>query len=124
MEYGHSSSHYSEQTAATIDEEIRRLIGEAHTRAVQLLKENRAILDNMSRVLVEKETIYTEEVKMLMKGADYKEVIAYMEEREGEHAANPFLSVTNPSKEHLVEETPVEQVQETAETDENNENNE
>ena len=125
MEYGNQSrGGYSQVTAAAIDDEVRRLIGEAHQRATKLLKENRSILDNMSRVLVEKETIYTEEVKMLMKGADYKEVIAYMDEREGEHAANPFLSVTNPSKEHLVEETPVEQVQETAETDKNNENNE
>ena len=44
----------------------------------------------MSRVLVEKETIYTEEVNMLMKGATYEEVIADMERREGEHEANPF----------------------------------
>ena len=97
MEYGHSSSHYSEQTAATIDEEIRRLIGEAHTRAVQLLKENRAILDNMSRVLVEKETIYTEEVNMLMKGADYKEVIEFMDGQDGSRRENPFEAMVKTS---------------------------
>ncbi len=91
MEYGHQSrGGYSQETAATIDEEVRNLIADAHKRAVTLLKENRSILDNMSRVLVEKETIYTEDVAMLMKGADYKEVIAAMEEREGEHEANPF----------------------------------
>ena len=39
---------------------------------------------------MEKETIYTEEVNMLMKGATYEEVIADMERREGEHEANPF----------------------------------
>ena len=55
-----------------------------------LLKENRTILDNMSRVLVEKETIYTEEVKMLMAGAMVAEVLEAMEKREGEHEANPF----------------------------------
>ena len=90
MEYGHSERVYSQETAATIDAEVRRLVAEAHERAVKLLKENRSILDNMSRVLVEKETIYTEDVAMLMKGADYKEVIAAMETREGEHEANPF----------------------------------
>ncbi len=91
MEYGHQSrGGYSQETAATIDAEVRKLISDAHARAVKLLKENRSILDNMSRVLVEKETIYTEEVNMLMKGASYTEVIAAMDEREGEHDANPF----------------------------------
>lgn len=91
MEYG-SQNHtgYSQETAATIDAEIRRLIAEAHERATTLLKENRSILDNMSRVLVEKETIYTEEVKMLMNGATYKEVIDFMDGREDEHKNNPF----------------------------------
>ena len=105
MEYGNQSrGGYSQETAATIDAEIRRLITEAHTRATKLLKENRSIMDNMSRVLVEKETIYTEEVAMLMKGASYKEVIAYMDEREGMHQSDPFRTATTPAKEHIVQE--------------------
>ena len=44
----------------------------------------------MSRVLIEKETIYTEEVDLLMEGKDYKEVLAYMEEHDGENNGNPF----------------------------------
>jgi hypothetical protein len=106
MEYGHSERTYSQETAAAIDSEVRRLISEAHERAVTLLKENRSILDNMSRVLVEKETIYTEDVAMLMKGADWKEVIAAMEEREGEHEANPFGRVE--AKEEKAEEPATE----------------
>ena len=110
MEYGNQSrGGYSQETAATIDSEIRRLISEAHERATKLLKENRSILDNMSRVLVEKETIYTEEVQMLMKGADYKEVIAAMDEKDGAHRANPFVNMTTPSPEHVVEEETQEQ---------------
>ena len=106
MEYGQQSrGGYSQETAAAIDEEVRRLITEAHERATKLLKENRSIMDNMSRVLVEKETIYTEEVAMLMKGADYKEVIAFMDAKEGTHKDNPFLAMTTPSKEHIVEKT-------------------
>ncbi len=109
MEYGqHGRGGYSQETAAAIDDEVRRLISEAHTRAQKLLKENRSILDNMSRVLVEKETIYTEEVNMLMKGASYAEVIAAMEEREGEHEANPFGKVKaeeQPATEQPTKET-------------------
>jgi cell division protease FtsH len=106
MEYGHSSSSYSEKTAATIDEEVRTLIMTAHERAVKLLKENRSILDNMSRVLVEKETIYTEEVNMLMKGASYKEVVEFMDAQDGSRRINPFEAMTKSTKatsEHVVE---------------------
>ena len=120
MEYGQKNGGYSQETAAAIDAEIRRLIGEAHARATKLLKENRSIMDNMSRVLVEKETIYTEEVRMLMDGASYKEVIEEMEKREGEHEANPFARVTPEKKEHVVSDEPAkeektEKVEETAE---------
>ena len=105
MEYGHQSrGGYSQETAAAIDSEVRRLITEAHERAVTLLKENRPILDNMSRVLVEKETIYTEEVAMLMRGADWKEVVASMEGKEEEHAKNPFASMAGTDKELTFEE--------------------
>ena len=116
MEYGNQSrGGYSQETAAAIDSEVRRLISEAHERATKLLKENRSILDNMSRVLVEKETIYTEEVGMLMKGADWKEVIQSMDGKEELHKTNPFASVTKPSKEHVIEEQPAEQAEEKAE---------
>ena len=119
MEYGQQSrGGYSQETASVIDDEVRRLISEAHERATKLLKENRSILDNMSRVLVEKETIYTEEVKLLMKGASYKEVIAFMESREGEHNANPFLNMSAPAKEEPKQE-PVDEAVE-AEVEERN----
>ncbi len=104
MEYeygGGSRNGYSQKTAAEIDDEIRRLVASAHERAVQLLTENRAILDNMSRVLVEKETIYTEEVAMLMKGASYSEVIDFMDNEEGKRKENPFENFSTPSPEHL-----------------------
>ena len=114
MEYGHSDRTYSQETAAAIDSEVRRIISEAHERATKLLKENRSILDNMSRVLVEKETIYTEEVMMLMKGADYKEVLEAMENQEENHKANPFREKTE------VQETSVkaEEVAEEPKTEE------
>jgi cell division protease FtsH len=84
---------YSEETAAIIDEEVKRIVSEAYARAKKLLTENRSILDNMSRVLVERETIYTAEVDMLMNGASYEEVLKYMEEHDKSHVENPFGNV-------------------------------
>ena len=118
MEYAQQSRvGYSQETAAAIDNEVRALISEAHARATKLLKEHRKAMDNMSRVLVEKETIYTEEVAMLMKGADWKEVIAFMDERENEHKDNPFAFATKPDKAHVIEE-----IEAAPMTDENAEN--
>ena len=81
---------YSEETATIIDEEMHNIINTAHDRATKFLTDNRAILDNMARVLIEKETIYSDEVDMLMEGKSYTEVIQYMEEHDAEHAENPF----------------------------------
>ncbi len=82
---------YSEETAKMIDNEMRGIINEQHERARKLLTENRSILDNMARVLMERETIYTEEVEMLMEGKSYSEVIKYMdEESEKQSAASRF----------------------------------
>lgn len=81
---------YSEETAGIIDEEVKRLVSTAHQRATKLLTENRSILDNMARVLVECETIYTDEVDMLMRGAGYQEVIDYMEKHDRKSPDRPF----------------------------------
>ncbi len=85
---------YSEETAGVIDEEVKSIVSTAYTRAKKLLTENRSILDNMARVLVERETIYTAEVDMLMKGADWNEVLAYMESHDNGMPDNPFGNQT------------------------------
>lgn len=81
---------YSDETAKAIDEEMHAIIEGAHSRAVKLLTENRSVLDNMARVLIEKETIYTEEVDLLMEGKSHTDVLAYMEEHEKLNSDNPF----------------------------------
>ena len=81
---------YSEETAGIIDEEVKKIIDKQYKRATELLGNNRNILDNMARVLVERETIYTAEVDMLMNGADWKEVLAYMEDHDKGKPDNPF----------------------------------
>lgn len=67
---------YSEDMATKIDAEIKKILDTAYNTALKLLKENRGILDNMVKVLYEKETIYTAEVEALMSGASAEEVIS------------------------------------------------
>ena len=81
---------YSEETAKMIDDEVRDIVATQLERARKLLSDNRSILDNMARVLIERETIYTEEVDMLLEGKTFEEVIAYMDEHDSDRAQNPF----------------------------------
>lgn len=53
---GHTRD-YSENIAEVVDAEIRKLIEQAHDEAWQVLNENRDILDDLARELLEKETL-------------------------------------------------------------------
>ena len=86
---------YSEETAGVIDEEVHKIIEAAHERAMKLLTENRKVLDNMARVLIERETIYTEEVDMLLEGATVDEVYTHMDKFEKAESENPFKRFEN-----------------------------
>ena len=79
---------YSEAVATEIDKEVKRLLDEAHATAVKILSENRKIMENMARVLLECETIYAEEVDMLMDGASPDEVKKALNERLSHKAAH------------------------------------
>jgi len=58
---GHQPN-YSDEVAARIDAEVRKLIDEAHTEALEILTENRKVLDRLAKALVERETLDTPEV--------------------------------------------------------------
>ena len=81
---------YSEQTAAVIDAEIKEIVANALQKARELLKKNKNLLDNMARLLVERETIFSEEVDMLMEGKSVEEIMAFMDENERTLKENPF----------------------------------
>ncbi len=55
-EYGHEAD-YSHHVASTVDEEIRRFLTEAHTRAETILTTHRATLDHLAEEVLEKETL-------------------------------------------------------------------
>ena len=60
-DYGHQRD-YSENVAAIVDREIRKLIETAHQEAYDILEANRTILDDMVLELLEKETLNKEEI--------------------------------------------------------------
>ena len=64
----HSTPDYSDEVAARIDAEIRKLIEQAHRIARTLLEDNRPALDLLVTVLLEKETVQAEEVEAIFAG--------------------------------------------------------
>jgi cell division protease FtsH len=65
-DYGHQRD-YSENVAAKVDAEIRKLIENAHQEAFDILVDNRVTLDAMVLQLLEKETLNKEEISEIFK---------------------------------------------------------
>jgi cell division protease FtsH len=60
------SNTYSEEKAAQIDGEIARFIDEAHQRVKKILSERRKILDELARLLSEKESVQGDELRKML----------------------------------------------------------
>jgi cell division protease FtsH len=67
-----SDRDFSDTTAATIDEEVRRLVDEAYERAKNVLLGNKHILDKLAGMLIEKETVDADELQELLANNDVK----------------------------------------------------
>ena len=55
---GRAVRNCSEETSTLVDEEILKIIRQCHNKAIELLTENRDLLDEISEYLLEKETIF------------------------------------------------------------------
>jgi cell division protease FtsH len=73
---------YSEKTAAMIDEEIRKILDYNYKKAFKILNENKKLMDEMSNLLFLKETIYKDEVDMIMKGESVEKIVEEMDQKE------------------------------------------
>lgn len=79
--YGTGAIGFSDETAAKIDEETRRIMKEAHDEAYRILTEHREQLDLIAETLLEVETIDAREIKSLFEtGAMPKDRLSGYEE--------------------------------------------
>ena len=83
-EMGHEPD-YSDEVAREIDEEIRRVIEEAHDRATRVLREHMDELHRISAILIERETIDKDQFERLAAG-EAEETVFPDEEPEPEPA--------------------------------------
>ena len=67
---------YSEEIAKEIDDEIRRVIEEAHDKATTVLREHMDDLHRLSAILIERETIDKSQFERLLQGESEESVFA------------------------------------------------
>ena len=73
---------YSENQAAKIDVEVKKIIDFCQKETEHILNKNKENLLTMANILLEKETIYAEEVDMIIAGKSKEEVIDYIENKD------------------------------------------
>jgi cell division protease FtsH len=67
-----SERDFSEETASMIDEEVSDLVAVAYKRAKEVLVGNKHVLDKLAEMLVEKETVDSEELSQLLIASEVK----------------------------------------------------
>ena len=91
---------YSEQTAQSIDNEVKALIERAYAMAKQVLIEHRDGMTQLAELLLEREVVFTEDVERIF-GKRKKDILR--EQREAEEKAR---KEANPAGEHVAEKEP------------------
>ena len=81
-------NNFSEEMNAKIDAEVSEIMESCYKNALEILTEKKNILDNMTRVLIERETIYSEDVDALMEGKSAAEVIKAYDFKHGVDGEN------------------------------------
>ncbi len=83
----HSEPDYSDDIARQIDGEIRRIIEDAYQRAKDILSEHRMDLENITQILLRRETIERDEFLRLLEGESEADVFRVKDERARQKAA-------------------------------------
>ncbi|WP_339011176.1 ATP-dependent zinc metalloprotease FtsH [Fusobacterium animalis] len=65
-DYMFQRKYYSEQTGKEVDDEIRKIITEQYSRTKSILLDNREKLEEVTKILLEKETIMGDEFEAIM----------------------------------------------------------
>jgi cell division protease FtsH len=85
-DFGHEAD-YSEEIAREIDDEIRRIVEQAHERAREVLGTSINELNRMSKILIQYETFDASQFQRLLAGEDPDDVFVDQEPRETEAPA-------------------------------------
>jgi cell division protease FtsH len=85
IQLGSERGPYSEETAQQIDAEIKRILTEAHERARQVLSDRRETLQQVATMLLEKEVIEGDELRLLIANAELRQPAAIDQQPSASH---------------------------------------
>ncbi len=85
MEFG-QNRQYSEEIAAAIDKEVRRMLKECYEKAKSVILENRDKLDRLVQALLREETVGRQEFVALMDGQSAGQAVETVPSQTGEDA--------------------------------------
>lgn len=88
---------YSEQLATEIDQEVRRILDEAYNRARTLIEQNNDKINQMADMLLEKETIYSEDIETIL-GPSAQALQEKEEQKLKEQAEQPQQKEAQPTE--------------------------
>ncbi len=77
----YNQKNISESVQATIDAEVKELITEAQTRCQKVLKDNAAKVKVMAELLLANETIYSDDINLVLEGKSTQAITKMMEAR-------------------------------------------
>ena len=72
----------SDHTARQVDEEVKRILDDAHSRARAIVDSNRALLSDLANALLDRETLDADEIKLLVEGRPLPPVTSDFDEEE------------------------------------------
>ena len=110
---GNATLNCSDVTAAGVDEEVMKLLKESYDKALELLRENRQLMDKLAEYLIEKETITGKEFMKIYrqeKGIPEPEEEKKEEKEEDSHSSGEALEKEEDSPEK--EESSSSEIQE------------
>lgn len=88
---------FSEQTAIAIDGEVRRILEEAYARAREIIEANNDKINAMADMLLEKETIYTEDIETILGPSAQSKKDAEMKAEKQVEITDEPTSAVNPA---------------------------
>ena len=80
-----TKNDFSDKTSADVDLEVQKILKANYNRAKDIIVSNKQVLITMAEVLLEKQTIYTDEVNLILDGKSKEEVLDIMARKEQEN---------------------------------------
>ncbi len=87
----------SDYTARQVDEEVKRILDEAHGRARTIIEANRALLTDLANALLERETLDGVEIRLLVEGKTLPPLRSDFEDGDAEDSGDLPGAATQPT---------------------------